>query len=227
LPCQLVTMVCLQRTAATPGSLRPKFSAMTPVYSCPIHGSCNAVRAYDTTAGCSLYATPPYNGPRRAGVTRRHTGSARCCRGDRCRSRLIASTSPFTGSSSCLAASRRQADSVDDVLPSVTALDVVDVATKDPGLRPPTVNVDHTAAEKADTDSVFYTANSQHPQACNHVGNLLFATSWGREHHSSSTAYDLPANDRQRPVHTDGQQLVQSDATSDQDQPTLLVDFHC
>lgn len=200
---------------------------MTPVYSCPIHGSCNGVRAYDTTAGCSLYATPPYNGPRRAGVIRRQSGSARCCRGDRCRARHIASTSPFTGSSNCLAASRRQANSVDDVLPSVTALDVVDTAAKDAGLRPPTSNADHTAAEKADTDVVFYTANSQHPQACDHVGNLLFATSWGRDHHTGSTAYDLSANDRQRPVHADNEQLTHSDATSDQDQPTLLVDFHC
>jgi len=219
--------------------MRPSFStSMTPVYSCPIHGSCTSaksskgVRGYDVTPGCSLYATPPYNGPRRAGVACRHATSAGCRRGDRCSVRHIASTSPFTGSSNCLAASRRQADSVDAVLSSVTDLDVVagpDLAATNPGLRPSTGYLDLGAAEKADTTGVFYTANSQHEQAYGHVNDLLFSTSWGREHYANSTAYDLPANDLQTTIYADdcgGQQITVSDG-NDRGQPTLLVDFHC
>ena len=231
--CQVTIIGLLQQIGAAAGSLRPNFSTtMTPVYSCPIHGSCasaNGVRRYDITPGCSLYATPPYNGPRRAGVPRRHPTYTGCRRGDRCRTRHTASSSSITGSSTCLAASRRQADSVDALLPSVTTLDVVagpNLAATNPGLRSPADYMD----EKADTDGVFYTANSQHPQACGHVTDLLFSTSWAREHFDS----DLPTNDSQTAVHADDrsgqQQLTLSDAASvgsDRGQATLLVDFRC
>jgi len=227
-------MDVLQRTGATPGCVRPTCSsAMTPVYSCPVHGSCTSaksssgVRGYDITPGCSLYATPPYNGPRRAGVACRRGG---CRRGDRCRARYLASSSPFTGSSGCLAAARRQADSVDAILPSVTTLDVVagpELADTNTALRPPIGYVD---VEKPSTDAVFYTGNSQHPQACGHVSDLLFSTSWGREHYASSTPFDVPANDHQTADPCSGQRSTVSDATSvgnDRGQSTLLVDFHC
>ena len=210
---------------------------MTPVYSCPIHGSStsakstNGVRGYDVTPGCSLYATPPYNGPRRAG--------AGCRQGSAChRGRHIVSTPPFTRSSSCLAAARRQADTVNDALPSVTTLDVVagpELAATNSGLRPVTGCRDLGDSEKTDTDKVFYTSNSQHQKAYGHVNDQLFNSTWSRRpYDANSTAYGLAANDQQTSVHADvcsGQLLLtQSDDASvanDRSQSTLLVDFHC
>jgi len=224
----------LQRTGATPGSMRQTFSStMTPVYSCPIHGlakSSNIVRRYDATPSCSLYATPPYHGPCRAGVARRHAGC------DRCRARPAAPSSPFTGSSGCLAgAGRRQTDSADSVL--LPALDVVagqDLSATNHALRPPSGHSDLSAAEKSDTEGVFYTANSQHPEPCGHVSDLLLSTSWAREHDVSNSAYDLQTNEpKQSESRADdcrGQQSTLSDANSagnDRTQPMLLVDFHC
>ena len=209
---------------------------MTPIYSCPIHGSCasaksgSGVHRCDATQSCSLYATPPLYGPCRAGIMRRHAASVGCRRNERCRARHTASWSPFTGSSGCLAAARRQTDSVDSVL--LPALDVVpghDLSATNYALRPLSGHSDVGTAEKADVDGVFYTANSQHPETCGHVGQLLFATSWGRENDINKSSYDL----RQSTGYVDdcsGQQSTLSDAASagnDRGQPTLLVDFHC
>jgi len=107
---------------------------MTSVYSCPIHhgscpihGSCKsgAGRRLDATTfggGCSVYATPRFHGPRRAGCEFRP-------RGPGCGRHLAPGTPPaprsYSGGSCCLAAARRHADSVDAVLPFITALDVV------------------------------------------------------------------------------------------------------
>jgi len=222
-----------QRTGATPSSVRRSFnSTMMPLYSCPIHGSCtsaksgNGVRRFDVTSGCSVYATPRYNGPRH-GSTRRKATSVEFRRRERCCGRHVdAESTPFTGSSCCLAAARRHADSVDAVLPFVTALDVVaGQESAAIGLRGPT---DHT-----DTDGVFYTTNSQRPEACGRVNDLLTSVSWGPEHDVDITVYDSPTpGDRTPSVHVDlgsGKQLTPADATSaanDREQPTLLVDFH-
>jgi len=88
-----------------------------------------------------------------------------------------------------------------------------------------------------DTDSgVFYTTNSQRPDACGpRVGDLLSSAtvSWGPDHHEVDIAvYDSPTSS----VHVDdgtrgGKQLTShSDVTSAgnevRGQPTLLVDFH-
>lgn len=149
------------------------------------------------------------------------------------------STTALTGSSCCLVAARRQADSVDAVLPTVTALDVV--AGQDPStvglLRPPAGYMDDIggAVEKTDKDGgVFYTTNSQHPDACGHVSDLLASTSWACEYDISrpSAIYDRPA-DNLTPTHIgdgDSQQFSFSDEAStanSRTQPTLLVDFHC
>jgi len=200
-------------------------TTMTPVYTCPVHGSCisaktcNGIRRHpDITSRCSVYATPPYNGPRRAGATRRQVMSVHCRHGDRCRARHVACTSsPHTGRC-CLAAARRQADSVDALLPFVSALDVVageDLASTNYGLGR---QDDCTAAEKtADVDGVFYTANSQHPDA------LISSASWTRdrdrqldEHRTTSSTQLDDNGHRQLPS-----------ADHDRGQPTLLVDFHC
>ena len=218
---------------------------MTPVYLCPIHGSCRSnsgARRYDTaTSGCSLYATPPYNRrPRRtAAVPSHHPTATARCRGDRCSARHIISLSPLTGHSSCcLAASRRQADSADAILSPVTNLDVVagpelaTAAATNAALRPSSgcVELGGAGADKAaDTDpGVFYTTNSQHPEAYGHVSDLLSTTSWGREHHDVATN-----DDRTPPFHADGdnsQQITLTEATSaaasDRGQSSLLlVDF--
>jgi len=157
----------------------------------------------------------------------------RCCR---CHVAATATSSPLTGSSCCLAAARRHADSVDAVLPFVTALDVVAAAGPDSSaaaarLRPPTDPADLGAAEKPDADGVFYTANSQRTEASGRVSDLLAGVSW-RPEHDVDVYHSLTAGDRTSSAHVDdatGKQLTVSDATcagNDRGQPTLLVDFH-
>ena len=104
-----------------------------------------------------------------------------------------------------------------------------DLSATNYALRPLSGHLDVGAAEKADVDGVFYTTNSQHPETCGRVGELFFATSWGRENDVNKSSYDV----RQSASYADdgsGQQSTVSDAAAvgnDRGQPTLLVDFHC
>ena len=168
------------------------------------------------------------------------------CRGrsERCRAgrhHVAGSTSsPFTGSrsgSGCLAAARRQTDSVDSVL--LPALDVLaghdpDLSATNHGLRPASGYLDDTSTDMDDV-GVFYTTNSQHPAVCGpNVSDLLLSTTscGARDHRHdvSKSTYDLQTIELHQPASCadDDQQLTASTSAGDAEraQPNLLVDFH-